>query len=96
MMSGRDRVVSNDNINSITSLTECNGVDAGWWLYDKSRGMNLAMRAPSRELALIEALEYYQDRLIDVERRNKILLEKVKAFINSMAYFDIDFMLDEE
>jgi len=45
------------------SLTECRD---GFWLYDKTRGMNLAMRAKTERAAFLEALAYYQKRLKEV------------------------------
>lgn len=54
----------------------------GFWLYDYTRGMNLAMRAESEQYAFIEALEYYQQRLYDVERQYKLLESKVNAFVS--------------
>ena len=55
--------------------------NSGFWLYDKTRGMNLAMRAKSETDALVEALHYYQERLSEVEREHAILRTKVCAFI---------------
>ena len=46
------------------SLTEAKD---GFWLYDKTRGMNLAMRAKTEQAAFIEALTYYQKRTKEVE-----------------------------
>ena len=59
---------TNVTINSETDITHCRD---GFWLYDKNRGMNLAMRAPSERDALIGALEYYQARLNTVEAERK-------------------------
>ncbi|NLA66716.1 MAG: hypothetical protein GX856_00435 [Gammaproteobacteria bacterium] len=35
----------------------------GWWLYDKVRGENLVMAAPSERAAFVRALGYYQQCL---------------------------------
>lgn len=53
----------------------------GFWLYDETRGMNLAMRASSEREAFVEALTYYQERLQEVERSYKTLYEKVESFV---------------
>lgn len=60
------------------ALTECTD---GFWLYDETRGMNLAMRAKTAEDAFVEALEYYQKRLQQVESEYKALNTKVQAFV---------------
>ena len=53
----------------------------GFWLYDNTRGMNLAMRAESETDAFVKALHYYQERLSEVEREHAVLIAKVRAFI---------------
>lgn len=57
----------------------------GFWLYDKTRGMNLAMQAESSTDAFIEALEYYQDRLAEVEKAHAALKTKVDAFVGQFV-----------
>ena len=57
-----------ERLNGNTTLTECFN---GFWLWDENRGMNLSMKAISEKAALVEALEYYQDRLLEVEEENK-------------------------
>ena len=52
-----------------------------YWLYDKTRGMNLAMGRATEEAALVHALEYYQERLASVEAELKDLKEKVETFV---------------
>lgn len=54
----------------------------GWWLYDYTRGMNLAMRATSKDEAFTEAIQYYQKRLTKIESEYKILSEKVDQFVS--------------
>jgi hypothetical protein len=53
----------------------------GFWLWDETRGMNLAMKEPSEREALINALEYYQDRLNTVESELEELKNKVDSFL---------------
>lgn len=60
------------------NLAECTD---GWWLYDQTRGMNLAMKAKTSTDAFVEALTYYQRRLAEVERAHSSLKEKVDAFV---------------
>lgn len=54
----------------------------GWWLYDKTRGMNLAMKAKSKDEAFTEAIKYYQKRLTQIESEYKVLAEKVDNFVS--------------
>lgn len=54
----------------------------GFWLYDETRGMNLAMKQKSEREAFIEALEYYQERLKEVEGMYKTLDQKVQTFVS--------------
>jgi hypothetical protein len=71
-----------EQINAVTKLTECKD---GFWLYDKNRGMNLAISAISEKAALIKALEYYQKRLLEVEGRNKRLNKHITTFLESLG-----------
>ena len=63
-------------VNEITKIVKTE--NKGYWLWDENRGMNLAMRAESEEAALIEALEYYQKRLVDVESDLKAKNEMIR------------------
>lgn len=72
------------------TLTLCEYKDSkngsfGFWLYDKTRGMNLSMRAKSSTEAFVEALGYYQDRLTTVEQEHRELQAKVDAFLAQFA-----------
>lgn len=74
----------NCDVLSIT-LTLCeykSGGNKGFWLYDKTRGMNLSMRAGTATDAFVEALTYYQDRLRTAEQDYKNLREKVDALVS--------------
>ena len=53
----------------------------GFWLYDKTRGMNLSMRAKTPQDALVKALNYYQHRLAEVEKKYYALEAKVNDFV---------------
>ena len=74
-------------INAKTHITECTD---GFWLYDGYRGMNLAMRADSEKAALVKALEYYQNRLANVETINKHLNMHIEDFIKNLDTDDLD------
>ena len=53
------KTLNTEELSTALSLSECTD---GYWLWDKVVEMNLAIRAKSREEALLHALSYYQDR----------------------------------
>ncbi len=55
--------------------------DDGFWLYDRTRGMNLSMRAKTPQDAFVEALRYYQYRLTEVETQYATLKKSVDKFV---------------
>ena len=63
-------------------LSECHD---GFWLYDKTRGTNLSMRAKTPGDAFVEALTYYQRRLSDVETAHRELRGLVDAFVSNFT-----------
>lgn len=70
-----------------TQLTPTLGLSIcsdGVWLWDETQGMNLAMHAKTERSAFVEALTYYQRRLIEVEAEHKALKEKVDAFVSQV------------
>lgn len=77
------KVISHTALTDTLSITEC--VD-GFWLYDKTRDMNLLLRAktPTDEFvgALVEAISYYQNRLTAIESDNKMLVSKISTFFD--------------
>jgi hypothetical protein len=69
------------------ALTECTD---GFWLYDETRGMNLAMRAKTEQAAFVQALEYYQNRLKDLESAHNCLTKRVNEFVSQFTEEDDD------
>lgn len=57
----------------------------GFWLYDSTRGMNLSIRAKTKDAAFVEALTYYQNRLKTVEREYAALKSKVDEFVEQFV-----------
>lgn len=53
----------------------------GFWLWDETRGMNLAIRAETERDAFVDAIKYYQNRLIEVENAYKTLRSHVDDFL---------------
>jgi hypothetical protein len=68
------------------------GGSEGYWLYDKTRGMNLAMRAETPTEAFVEALHYYQERLTLRELELALLQSKVDAFVSQFVEHDEGFV----
>lgn len=67
------------------ALTECND---GFYLYDNVVGMNISMRAKTEQDACIEALLYYQKRLMEVKADYKTLDNKVQSFLSQFEEED--------
>lgn len=64
----------------------------GYWLYDKTRGMNLAMRAKTEQDAYVKAITYYQKRCKEIELKKKKLYDSVNNFIESLSDNDEVYM----
>lgn len=76
--------INSTKLTDTLTLSECHPTAdhrGAWWLYDKTRGMNLAMGAKTQADAFVAALTYYQDRLTTVEAEHKALKTKVDAFV---------------
>ena len=58
----------------------------GFWLYDRTRGMNLSMRAVSEQQAFVNTIIYYQRRLTKIEKSYKSLNGFVNTFIEQVQY----------
>ncbi|WBF77930.1 hypothetical protein W70_10 [Escherichia phage W70] len=81
------KVINSKVLSKTLTLTECTN---GFWLYDSTRGMNIAMQAKSEEAAFVEALGYYQRRLQEVENNYTSLKAKVDHFIGQVVEDDED------
>ena len=76
--------LSSQKLSETLSLSKCttSGDYRGpFWLYDYTRGMNLSMGANNPQDAFVEALTYYQERLLETEKELSELKEKVNNFI---------------
>lgn len=67
------------------SLVECSD---GYYLYDTVVGMNIAMHTKTEQDACIQALLYYQKRLVEVSTDYKILNDKVESFLSQFEVED--------
>lgn len=72
------KLINSTKLSETLGLSECTD---GFWLWDKTRQMNLAMKAKTSTDAFVEALHYYQDRLTEVEQEHRDLRKKVDAFV---------------
>jgi len=62
----------------------------GFWLWDETVGMNLAMQARTREEAVLQALVYHQKaRKRALEQRNE-LQAAIDGFLGSLRDIDPD------
>lgn len=73
------KTINIEDLTATISIAECSD---GFWLYDSTRGMNLSMRAKTRDSAFIEALEYYQHHLNMVENDYEEMKDKVDKFVS--------------
>ena len=76
------KTISSEGISPTLTLSECTD---GFWLYDDTRGMNLAVRAKTKTEAFVKALSYYQDRLGRVEKNYQELKQKVDLFVEQFT-----------
>ena len=81
------KAIRNIKLTENLTLSECKD---GYWLYDKTRGMNLSMRAETETDAWVEAITYYQKRTKRIEDELNKLTKSVNGFIASMADVDDD------
>lgn len=79
------KIISATILSDTLELSECKD---GFWLYDTTRGMNLSMRAKTKDDAFVEALTYYQRRLKEVETELHSLKTKVDAFVSQFPSED--------
>ena len=76
------KTISTIKLSDTLQLSECHD---GFWLYDKTRGMNLSMQAHTPTDAFVQALTYYQRRLVEIEQAHITLHQKVDHFVSQVA-----------
>ena len=67
--------ISSVSLSESLTLHQCHD---GFWLWDDTQGMNLAMREKTAEAAFTRAIEYYQEHL----------KRKQEAFVELSAHVD--------
>jgi hypothetical protein len=68
--------------NKLTDTLTLTEAHNGFWLYDHTQGMNLAMKAKSETDAFVEALTYYQKKLKETQAELSVLHRKVDSFLS--------------
>ena len=58
--------------------------DSGFWLYDATVGMNLAMRKESEISAILKALTYWKQRYLQLENEHNQLTKIVDNFVETI------------
>lgn len=76
------KLINSTKLTETLELSECND---GFWLYDKTRRMNLSIRAKTPQDAFVECITYYQKRLAEVESKHNDLSTKVEAFVSQFV-----------
>lgn len=90
-MSGKllSKMTLSETLNLVETTT-------GWWIYDTTRGVNIAMHEATPLDAFIYALEYYQRRLGEVETAHKKLRGQVQTFVGNFTVVDSEGYTDIE
>lgn len=72
------KLLSSEKLSDNLTLSVCTD---GLWLWDKTRQMNLSIKAKTEREALLDVIKYYQARLLEVEALHKALQIKVDSFL---------------
>ena len=75
-----ETIFETDTLSLSKGLLE-KGPHTGFWLYDKTVKMNLAITADSERDAFVKALEYYQNRFAEIKKSEEILRDKIDSFL---------------
>ena len=76
------KTITATKLSETLQISECSD---GFWLYDKTRGMNLSIRAKTSDDAFVESLTYYQKQLSNVEKSYWVLQGQVDSFVSQFA-----------
>lgn len=84
--------IQSERLNTHLTLSECHPDSEcrtnNWWLYDNrayGTGMNISMRARTRDEALVEAIEFWAKRAIAAEQAHAALRSTVDGFVSQFA-----------
>lgn len=80
--------ISNVKLTEHMVLSECHpDMDCrsvSWWIYDKRAGMNIGMRAETRDAAFVEAIQYWAKRAMRAEASYDGITRKVNSFLEQL------------
>ncbi len=76
------KVIKHIKLTDTLTISECKD---GYWLYDKTRGINLSMRAKTEKDDYGDAITYYKKRCAEIEQKKKKLYDSVNNFIESIS-----------
>lgn len=74
------KCISSEKLSDNLSLAECKD---GFWLYASDVGMNISVRAKTKEAALLKGLQYYQRRFHEYKTAYESVQNRVNDFIAS-------------
>jgi hypothetical protein len=84
--------IHNAKLNQHLTLSECHPDSEcrtnSWWLYDDrayGSGMNIGMRAKTRDEALVEAIEFWVERAMEAEKAYSQIKGQVDIFVNQFV-----------
>jgi hypothetical protein len=77
-----NKAIRSIKLTDTLTISECKD---GYWLYDKTRKMNLSMRAKTEQDAYVDTITYYQKRCTEIEQKKKKLYDSVNNFIESLS-----------
>ena len=83
--------INTTHLNEYLGLSECHPDSecrtVNWWLYDARAygGMNVAMRAKTRDEAFVAAIEFWAERALEAERKYAQIKGRVDAFVDQFT-----------
>lgn len=84
--------ISSVKLNQHLTLSECHPDSEcraiNWWLYDDrayGSGMNISMRAETRDEAFVEAIEFWAARAAKAERDYAVIKAQVDEFVGRFS-----------
>lgn len=82
------KTINSIDLTDKLTLSECAD---GYWLWDDTRKMNLAMKAKTPQDAFLECISYYQGRLSEIETKYGELSKKVNSFVSQFTEEEEDY-----
>ena len=87
--------ISSVKLNQHLTISECHPDHAcrtiNWWLYDDrayGSGMNIGMRAKTKDKAFVEAIEFWARRAAKAESDYAAIKTQVDEFVGKFADFE--------